>query len=129
MVKTSEAYVITPVLFKLEESGVNFSGGEIQKLDIARAIYKDAPIVILDEPTAALDPESEYEVFQKMTRLVGEKSGVFISHIMGSCKFCNEIFVFDNGEIIQKGSHEELLKDGFGLYHQLYSAQAKYYKL
>lgn len=115
-------------LFKLEESGVNFSGGELQKFAIARAIYKDAPMVILDEPTAALDPDSEYEIFHRMSHLIHQKSGVFISHRMGSCRFCDRIFVLEEGQIVQKGSHEELLRDESGLYYKLYSAQAKHYQ-
>lgn len=114
-------------LFKLEESGVNFSGGELQKFAIARAVYKNSPMVILDEPTAALDPESEYEIFQKMSRFIRQKAGVFISHRMGSCRFCDEILVLEQGEILQRGTHEELLRDRSGLYCKLYSAQAKHY--
>ena len=114
-------------LFKLEESGVNFSGGELQKFAIARAVYKNAPMVILDEPTAALDPESEYEIFQRMSRFIHKKAGVFISHRMGSCRFCDEILVLEQGEILQRGTHEELLRDRSGLYCKLYSAQAKHY--
>ncbi len=114
-------------LFKMEKSGVNFSGGEGQKIAIARAIYKNAPMVILDEPTAALDPESEYEIFQRMSRFIHKKSGIFISHRMGSCRFCNEILVFDKGTIIQRGNHEQLVQDRLGLYYKLYFAQAKHY--
>lgn len=116
-------------LFKLEESGVNFSGGELQKFAIARAIYKDAPMVILDEPTTALDPESEYEIFHRMSDFVHQKSGVFISHRMGSCQFCDRILVLEDGQIVQKGTHEELLREESGLYLKLYSAQAEHYRV
>lgn len=109
-----------------DESGVNFSGGEKQKLAIARAIYKDAPFVIMDEPTAALDPESECEVFEGFDRMVGKKTALYISHRLASCRFCEDILVFDKGQVIQRGSHEELEQQE-GLYKELWDAQAKYY--
>lgn len=109
-----------------DEKGVNFSGGEKQKMAIARAIYKDAPFVIMDEPTAALDPVSECEVFEGFDRMVGDKTAVYISHRLASCRFCEDILVFDKGEIVQRGSHEELEKAD-GLYRELWNAQAQYY--
>lgn len=114
-------------LFKMEKDGINFSAGELQKLAIARAIYKDSPIAIFDEPTAALDPESEYEIFKNMSQLINRRAGVFISHRMGSCRFCDNILVLDKGRIVQIGSHEELLKDRSKLYYKLYSTQANHY--
>lgn len=114
-------------LHKLDEDGVNVSGGEAQKMAIARALYKDAPIVVLDEPTAALDPISEYEIFSSFNDMVEGKTSLFISHRMGSCRFCDEIFVFDEGRIVSHGSHEELILQKGGLYAELYGAQAEYY--
>ena len=109
-----------------DESGVNFSGGEKQKLAIARAIYKDAPFVIMDEPTAALDPEAEAEVFEGFDKMVGKKTAIYISHRLASCKFCEDILVFDEGKVVQHGTHEEL-EGQDGLYRQLWNAQAQYY--
>ena len=114
-------------LYQQKEDGVEISGGEAQKLAIARALYKDAPIIILDEPTAALDPVSEYEIYSRFGQMVEGKTSVYISHRMSSCRFCNLIFVFDAGAIIQTGTHEELLNQKEGLYAQLWQAQAQYY--
>jgi len=108
------------------DSGVAFSGGEKQKMAIARAIYKDAPFVIMDEPTAALDPESECEVYAGFDRMVGNKTAIYISHRLASCRFCHDILVFDNGNVVQRGSHEELAGQE-GLYRELWEAQAQYY--
>lgn len=109
-----------------EAGGVNFSGGEKQKLAIARAIYKNAPFVIMDEPTAALDPEAETAVFEGFDKMVGHKTAIYISHRLASCKFCEDILVFDKGKVVQHGTHEELLEQK-GLYQQLWNAQAQYY--
>ena len=109
-----------------DENGVNFSGGEKQKMAIARAIYKDAPFVIMDEPTAALDPEAECEVFEGFDRMVGKKTAIYISHRLASCRFCEDILVFDKGQVVQRGSHDELEKQD-GLYKELWEAQAVYY--
>ena len=114
-------------LFQQKEDGVELSGGEGQKLAIARALYKDAPVVILDEPTAALDPVSEYEIYSRFGRMVEGKTSVYISHRMSSCRFCDVVYVFDNGSILQTGSHEELLEQEEGLYARLWRAQAQYY--
>lgn len=108
------------------ERGIAFSGGEKQKFAIARAVYKDAPFVIMDEPTAALDPEAEAEIFAGFDKLVGKKTAVYISHRLASCRFCEDILVFDEGKVVQHGSHEELEKQE-GLYRQLWNAQAQYY--
>lgn len=110
------------------EDGVEPSGGQAQKLAIARALYKNSPIVILDEPTAALDPISEYEVYNNFDKLVNEKTAIYISHRLSSCKFCDRIIVFSEGSIIEEGSHEDLIKDTSGLYYKMYNTQAKYYK-
>lgn len=109
-----------------DENGVNFSGGEKQKFAIARAIYKDAPFVIMDEPTAALDPVSECEVFAGFDKMVGEKTALYISHRLASCRFCEDILVFDRGSVVQRGSHEELVNEE-GVYRELWNAQAQYY--
>ena len=109
------------------EQGVEVSGGEAQKIAIARALYKDSPLVILDEPTSALDPISEYEIYTKFDTLVEEKTAIYISHRMSSCRFCDNIIVFNKGEIIQSGNHEKLLSNSEGLYYNMWSAQAKYY--
>lgn len=109
------------------QSGVNFSGGEKQKMAIARAIYKNAPFIIMDEPTAALDPESECEVYTGFDRMVGSKTALYISHRLASCRFCQDILVFDKGQVVQRGSHEELERQD-GLYRELWNAQAQYYE-
>jgi ATP-binding cassette subfamily B protein len=116
----------TVIYQRSKEKGVEISGGEAQKIAIARALYKDSPIVILDEPTAALDPKSEAEIYENFGRLVKNKTAIFISHRMSSCKFCDEIIVIDDGKIIEQGHHNVLLKDN-GLYNQMWTAQAKYY--
>ena len=109
------------------ENGVEVSGGEAQKIAIARALYKDAPFIILDEPTAALDPIAEADIYSRFNDIAGDRTAIYISHRLSSCKFCDEIAVFDQGNIIQKGSHEALLRDVSGLYRQLWDAQAQYY--
>lgn len=115
-------------LYKYDEDGIEISGGEAQKIAIARALYKDAPIVILDEPTSALDPISEFEIYSRFNDLVEDKTSIFISHRMSSCKFCDDIIVFDSGRIIQRGNHDTLIRDEDNVYASLYNAQAKYYK-
>ena len=110
-----------------DKTGVNISGGEAQKLAIARALYHDTPFVILDEPTAALDPIAEYEVYAKFDELIGTKTAVYISHRLSSCQFCNDILVIDDGKAVQRGSHEKLI-DEEGLYAKLWKTQAKYYQ-
>jgi len=114
------------LLYKNLGDGINVSGGEAQKIAIARALYKDAPFVIMDEPTAALDPLAEAEIYENFNSLIHEKTAIFISHRMSSCKFCDEIVVFEDGEIAQRGAHQELVQTD-GLYQQLWNAQAQYY--
>lgn len=109
------------------EDGIEISGGEAQKIAIARAIYKNAPFIILDEPTAALDPISEAEIYSKFNAISGDKTAIYISHRLSSCKFCDEIAVFHEGQIVQQGTHEELVEDKNGKYHELWNAQAQYY--
>jgi ATP-binding cassette subfamily B protein len=112
---------------EFDDTGVNVSGGQGQKIAIARSLYKDAPIMILDEPTAALDPITEFEIYQNFDRLVEDKTAFYISHRLSSSKFCDEILVFDKGEIIQRGTHEELVNIE-GKYQELWNAQAQYYQ-
>ena len=109
------------------ENGVEISGGEAQKIAIARALYKDAPFIILDEPTAALDPVAEAEIYEKFNDIAGDKTAIYISHRLSSCKFCDEIVVFHKGSIIQHGKHEALLAEENGKYYELWQAQAQYY--
>ena len=115
-------------IYKLyEKDGIDLSGGEEQKIAIARALYKDAPFVILDEPTAALDPIAESEIYSRFNEIIGNKTALYISHRLSSCRFCNRIVVFDNGSIIEEGTHEELLVKTDGKYSELWNAQAQYY--
>ncbi len=119
---------IDTFLYKdFEDKGVEVSGGEAQKIAIARALYKDAPFIILDEPTAALDPVAEMEIYSKFNEIVGDKTAVFISHRLSSCRFCDEIAVFHEGQVVQQGRHEALVEDALGKYHELWNAQAQYY--
>ena len=114
-------------LFKdYDDDGVELSGGEAQKIAIARGIYKDAALIILDEPTAALDPFAEYEIFTKMKDISQDKTTIFISHRLYSCKFCDKVIVMDGGEIVQVGTHYELVKIK-GRYSEMWNAQAKHY--
>ena len=115
-------------LFKeFDGSGIEISGGEAQKIALARALYKDAPFLILDEPTSALDPVSEYEVYSSFNEIAGDKTAIYISHRLASCRFCDKIAVFDGGRIVQTGSHGTLIADEGGIYHALWHAQAQYY--
>lgn len=111
-----------------DAEGYQISGGEAQKIALARALYKDAPIVILDEPTAALDPVSEYEIYTRFRELTEDKTTIYISHRLASCRFCDEIIVFDAGRIVQIGTHAELLAQEGGRYAELWWAQADYYQ-
>lgn len=111
----------------LDKEGVELSGGEAQKVAMARALYKNAPFLVLDEPTAALDPVAEAEVYEKFDALAGGKTAVYISHRLSSCKFCDRIAVFDEGSIVQTGRHEDLLAAPGSLYARLWHAQAQYY--
>lgn len=116
------------VMFKqFDRDGVQLSGGEQQKMAIARALYKNAPVVILDEPTAALDPVAEYEIYCRFNELVGGKTAVYISHRLSSCKFCDRIAVFSEGTIKELGTHDELVGREGGIYAEMFGAQAQYY--
>lgn len=110
-----------------DKEGVKVSGGEAQKIAIARALYKDSPFIVLDEPTAALDPMAEAEIYAKFDEITGDKTAIYISHRLSSCKFCDEIAVFHEGAVIQQGTHASLLADDRGKYYELWHAQAQYY--
>ncbi len=110
------------------DGGINVSGGEAQKIAIARALYKDAPFIILDEPTAALDPVAEAEIYAQFNQIAGDKTAVYISHRLSSCRFCDEILVFDHGRIVEQGSHDALVSQEGGKYRELWHAQAQYYE-
>ena len=119
--------IYTNVYKNFEEDGFEPSGGEGQKIALARALFKDTPVVILDEPTAALDPRAEYEMYQNFNKMSEGKTTIFISHRLSSSRFCDKIAVFAGGEIKEYGSHEELYsKDG--MYHELFDMQAKFYQ-
>lgn len=113
-------------LYNNNGSGVDLSGGEAQRTAIARALYKDAPFVILDEPTAALDPIAEAEIYEQFSQMTAGKTAVYISHRMSSCKFCDRIIVLDHGRIAEDGTHGTLLAN-HGIYANLYETQAQYY--
>lgn len=112
---------------EFEDDGVEISGGEAQKIALARVLYQDAPFIVLDEPTAALDPEAEAEVYTKFNDIVEDKTAVYISHRLSSCRFCDEIAVFDNGRVVQQGTHDGLV-EAEGKYRSLWEAQAQYYQ-
>ena len=124
---TMEKGLDTMIYKGLYEDGVDVSGGEAQKIAIARALYKDAPFIILDEPTAALDPIAEAEIYGKFDEIAGDKTAIYISHRLSSCKFCDEIAVFHEGAVIQQGTHASLVADESGKYYELWHAQAQYY--
>lgn len=120
-------YEMDQLLFHNMGDGVDLSGGEEQKLAITRALYKNSPMIILDEPTAALDPLSEYEIYTNFNEMVRDKTSIYISHRMSSCRFCDQILVFDHGELVQVGTHETLMNEQENVYAALWNAQAKYY--
>ncbi|MBR5960249.1 MAG: ABC transporter ATP-binding protein [Clostridia bacterium] len=111
----------------LSEKGMEISGGEAQKIALARALYKGSPVIVLDEPTAALDPIAEAQVYAGFSGMVEDRTAVYISHRLSSCQFCDEITVFDKGRIVQQGTHAELLENPEGKYRELWDAQAQYY--
>lgn len=117
----------TSLYKSFDETGVELSGGQKQKTAIARALYKNAPVVILDEPTAALDPLAEAEIYEDFNKMVGGKTAIYISHRLSSCKFCHQIAVFSEGKIAEYGTHEELMQIQDGIYHQMFTTQAKPY--
>ena len=118
--------VNTSIYKNFDVEGFEPSGGESQKIAIARAIFKDAPLLILDEPTSALDPKAEYELYQRFYNMAHGKTAIFISHRMSSCKFCDSILLFDNGELLEQGTHKNLMEEK-GKYFQMFEMQAQYY--
>ena len=112
---------------KLIESGIDFSGGQRQRFLLARALYKDAPILILDEPTAALDPIAESEIYESYHKYSSQKTSVFISHRLASTRFSDRIIMIENGEILEMGTHKELMEKN-GAYARMYEVQSNYYK-
>jgi ATP-binding cassette subfamily B protein len=125
--KTLDKGIQTCLGRDFSNDGVDISGGEAQKIALARALHKNAPFIILDEPTAALDPIAEAEIYSKFDTIVGGRTAVYISHRLSSCRFCDNILVFDGGQIVQRGSHDKLLAAKDGKYHELWHAQAQYY--
>ena len=117
----------TMMLKIVDEEGVDLSGGERQKLAIARALYKDAPMVIMDEPTAALDALAEADIYENFSRLVEGKTAVYISHRLASTKFCDKIALFDGSGVKEYGTHEELMAKK-GMYYDMFVIQGKYYQ-
>ena len=117
----------TPLGLAYQRDGVEISGGEAQKVALARALYTDAPYIILDEPTAALDPIAEAEVYSSFNEIVGDKTAIYISHRLSSCRLADKILVFHDGEIVQQGNHDQLVTDTSGKYYELWNAQAQYY--
>ena len=116
------------MLFKnFAEDGVEPSGGEGQKIALARALYKDSPFVILDEPTAAWDPRAEYEMYRNFNEALKGKTAVYISHRMSSTRFCDKVAALDKGKLVEYGTHKELMEKD-GLYRELFDMQARYYK-
>jgi ABC-type multidrug transport system fused ATPase/permease subunit len=126
-VDSLEKGVDTELLKIVHEDGVDLSGGEKQKLALARALYKNAPVIVLDEPTAALDALAEYELYQNFDKMIQEKSAVYISHRLSSTRFCDVIAMFVAGEMVEYGTHEELLAKG-GFYAEIFEVQAQYYE-
>ena len=125
-VKKLKDGIETEVLKVVDDDGVDFSGGEKQKIALARALYKDAPVVVLDEPTAALDALAEAKLYEDFDKLVKERTSVYISHRLSSTKFCDRVAMFKDGEMVEYGTHDSLLEAG-GPYSEMFNVQAKYY--
>ena len=117
----------TPVGREVYEGGALFSGGETQRLILARALYKDGPFLLLDEPTAALDPLAEDDIYKKYNAMTEGKTALFVSHRLASTRFCDRILFVADGGIAEAGTHEELLKRS-GRYKELFDIQSRYYR-
>ncbi|MGN0667442.1 MAG: ABC transporter ATP-binding protein [Huintestinicola sp.] len=118
--------ISTEILKIIHDDGVDLSGGEKQKLALARALYKDAPVVVLDEPTAALDALAESRLYNDFDKLIGGKTAVYISHRLSSTQFCTNVAMFRDGEMVEYGTHDGLLKQN-GAYAEMFRIQAQYY--
>lgn len=127
-IKLSNDFLNKSITKEFDEQGIDFSGGERQKLAFASVLYKDAPIILLDEPTAALDAISEYNLYQKFDLLVRGKTAVYISHRLSSTRFVDKIVVLQAGRLVEMGSHEDLMQDEDGLYSYMFNEQAKLYR-
>ena len=125
-IKSLEKGTETAISRDFDADGIEFSGGESQKLACAKAYYKDAPIVILDEPTAALDPVAENELYTRFNNIIGEKTTLYISHRLASVKFCDKVAVFADGRLTEYGTHQDLMQRQ-GLYADMYKKQAQFY--
>lgn len=125
-ISSCEAGMDTPMTREIEE-GIVLSGGEQQKLLMARALYKDAPILILDEPTAALDPIAESRTYEQFQEMASDKTAIYISHRLASTRFCDRICFLSGGRIAEEGTHEELMKKD-GAYREMFLLQSKYYR-
>lgn len=117
----------TSLVKRVNENAIDLSGGQKQKLQLARAIYKNAPILILDEPTAALDPIAENELYMKYNNIAQDKTSIFISHRLSSTRFCTRIVYLEDGTILEEGNHDELMQQK-GKYFDMYSIQSQYYQ-
>jgi ABC-type multidrug transport system fused ATPase/permease subunit len=126
-INSLENGIDTSVLKILDETGIEFSGGENQKLALARALYKEGDIIVLDEPTAALDPIAEYNIYKGFNEMIGDKTAIYISHRLSSTRFCDVIAFFEDGEVKEYGTHDELLSKN-GRYAEMFNIQAHYYK-
>ncbi len=125
-VKELPGGIHTQMLKIIEDDGVDLSGGEKQKLALARALYKDAPVVVLDEPTAALDALAEYELYQNFDSMIGDKTAVYISHRLSSTRFCKHVAMFADGRLVEYGTHDSLMALE-GAYAEMFHVQAQYY--
>lgn len=127
-IKTLPRGVDTYIYKEFDPDGIELSGGEGQKVAIARAVYRDAPIIIFDEPTSALDPIAEYNIYRNFHELANGKTAIYISHRLSSTRFTDKIAVFANGTVSEYGTHDELMQTDDGIYRKMFSMQAKYYK-
>jgi ATP-binding cassette subfamily B protein len=126
-IKTLPEGMDTLLVRQVHDTAIELSGGELQKLALARALYKDSPLIILDEPTAALDPIAENEMYQQYAKLTQGKTSIYISHRLASTRFCDRILFLDKHRIAEEGTHDELMKKG-GRYAEMFSVQASYYQ-
>ncbi|EGF47899.1 multidrug ABC transporter ATPase and permease, partial [Lacticaseibacillus rhamnosus MTCC 5462] len=127
LVATLPQKAATPMTRYTSDDGVELSGGQAQKLMLARALYRDAPVLILDEPTAALDAIAENEIYQDYAQLAAGKTSLFISHRLASTRFCDRILFMDHGQVLESGTHEQLMAKA-GHYAHMYQIQSKYYQ-